>query len=99
MQLKGTPKKSNNITTKINDYTVTSLDYSVVADATNNSVTITLPASPKTGQEFNISCLNSTYAVEIDFNGKNFYDSSSNEKLFKGENLTVHYNGTVWVGV
>jgi len=86
------------VSIKTNDYTLTELDYSLVIDATSNPVTITLPLNPKIGQVYNLACLNSDNAVEINFNGKNFYDSSSNGILFKGENLTIQYDGTQYIG-
>jgi hypothetical protein len=82
---------------KTSDYTITASDYSIGADGAANAVTISTPASPVTGQEFNIACLNSTFDVHIDFNGKSFYDSADNEKLFKGENLNIQYNGIYWI--
>ena len=86
------------ITTKVADYTATSADHNIVADGTSNTVTITLPASPTTGQVLNISCLNSTFSVDIDFNGKNYYDSAANENLYKGSNVRIIYDGAQWVG-
>lgn len=86
------------VATKTADYTATASDETIVADGTSNTVTITLPASPETGKVFNIACLDDTFAVDVDFNGKNYYDSSDNEQLFKGENLIVIYDGTQWVG-
>jgi len=85
------------VTTKVADYSALATDYTIVADGSSATVTVTLPASPTSGQIFNIACLDSTNAVTIDFNGKNFYDSSSNETLFKGENIKLHYDGTQWV--
>ena len=88
----------NAIRTETTDYTALPEDGTICADGTSNTVTITLPAAPNTGQIFNVACMNSTFTVDVDFNSKLFYDSSSNETLFKGENLKVQYNGTVWVG-
>ena len=84
--------------TVTNDYQVTAEDYGIVVDATSNTVTVTMPSSPSTDQPFSIACINSTFAVDIDFNGKNFYASASNESLFYGENLRIQFNGTFWVG-
>lgn len=86
------------VSIKTSDYTLTELDYSIVADATSNPITITLPLNPAIGQVYNIACLNSDNAVYLSLNGKNFYNSSSNIRLFKGENLTIQYDGTQWIG-
>ena len=83
---------------KTADYTMVAGDYTIVIDASSNDVEIKLPASPNTGQVFNIACFDSSFVSEVNFNGKNFYSSSSNELIFAGENLKVQYNGTYWVG-
>lgn len=82
---------------KTADYTITSSDYAIVIDASSNSVTITMPASPTDWQHFNISCADSTNTADIDFNGNNFYTSSSNQVLFSGENLGLMFDGTRWI--
>ena len=83
--------------TKVADYTLTPADYSITADGSSADVAVSTPASPKAGQMYNVACLDSTNIVEVDFNGKNFYDSSANQRLFKGENLRLIYDGTQWV--
>jgi len=86
------------IETKTSDYTMTNFDYAIVADGTSNTVTIDLPPSPETGQVHNIVCIDSTNAVDIDPNGKNFYGSASNITIVAGENIKFQYDGTQWVG-
>lgn len=86
------------VATKTNNYQVLATDYSLVGDGTSNTVTFTMPSSPAAGQIWNFACLNSTFQVDVDFNGKNFYDSSGNELLFKGENLKIQYDGTQYIG-
>ena len=81
------------------DYTILDQDYTILIDASSNTVTITLPSSPLTGKVYNIACLNSDNTVEIDFNGKLLYTSSDNERLYVNENLSLQYNGTIWIGV
>jgi len=81
------------------NYTVLEDDYSIIVDGTSNAVTITLPTTPLTGKIYNISCLNSDNTVEIDFNGKLLYTSSANEPLYEGENLSLQYTGSMWIGV
>jgi len=87
----------NEISTKTENYTIVVADHSIVIDASANAVTIKMPADPAKGQPFNVACSNSDNAATIDFNGKTFYGSSS-ERLFKGENLDVQYDGIQWVG-
>ena len=83
--------------TKTSNYLVLDTDYQIVVDASSNTVTVTLPLSPATGQCFTIACLDSTFQVDIDFNGKDFYNSSDNEILFDGENVVLRYGGVFWV--
>jgi hypothetical protein len=92
-----TIQRTDRIRTVTSDDTFTADDYTIVADASSNTVTVLLPDAPGKGIIYNLACLNSTNAVEMDFNGKNFYDSSDNEAMFKGENLKVQYDGTQWV--
>jgi hypothetical protein len=84
--------------TKTGNYTMLPSDSSITLDGTSASVTITLPASPNAGQEFNFACLDSTNACEINPNGKSIYTDSSNFPLYSGENLKIKYDGTRWVG-
>jgi len=87
------------VTTVTNDYSVVAADdYTIIIDASSNTVTVTMPAAPPTDQVWNIACLDSTFTADIDWNGKSFYDDTSNQVLFKGENLTVQYDGTQYVG-
>jgi len=92
-----TRQRTDRIRTVTSDDTFTADDYTIVADASSNTVTVLLPAEPSKGIIYNLACLDSTYAVDMDFNGKNLFDSSDNEPLFKGENLKVQYDGTQWV--
>jgi hypothetical protein len=86
------------IKTVVEDYPVQGRDFTIVVDASSTAVTVTLPSEPTKGKVYNIACLDSTNAVQVDFNGKNFYDSSDDETLFKGENLKVQYDGTKYIG-
>ena len=79
------------------DKTLTQYDSNIVIDATSNTVTITLPAAPLDGQTYSISCLNSTFLADIDFNSKNFVTTSDNQTLIEGEVLSIIYDGTEWM--
>jgi len=83
--------------TKTADYTLVKTDYSITVDASSNTVDITFPSSPDAGRVYNISCTDSTFAVTLDFNGNTLYGDST-ETLYAGENITVQYNGTQWIG-
>jgi hypothetical protein len=81
---------------KNNDYTALSTDYCVIIDASSNTVTITLPGAPTTGQVYKISCKDSTNTADVDFNGKTFDGDSGNFALFEDESLEIIYDGTEW---
>lgn len=87
----------NNIT-KTADYLLINIDYTILADATSNTVTITLPASPTQGQTFIVKCINATYTCTIARNGKNIDGSASDITLGLNESITLQYDSSFgWV--
>jgi hypothetical protein len=87
------------VRTVTEDYTATPDDYTVVVDASAESVTVTLPATPPEGLTLNIACLDDTNGVTVDFNGNGFYVTSSTEALYFSDNLRIIYTGATWIGV
>jgi len=85
-----------NIRKETADYTASLTDCYIDADGSTSSVEIKTPASPKTGQIYDVYCYDSTNAVTVNFNGKNFGKSSDDETLFEGENLSIIYSGVHW---
>lgn len=85
------------IVAKAADYTITSDDYTIIADGTSNTVTLSLPASPNEGQIFNIKCKDSTFTVTIDRNGKNIDGDASDFEIVEDESVTLQYDGTEWL--
>jgi len=88
--------RSKPIGTKTSDYTILASDYTILADATANTVTISLPASPSAGQIFCIKCVNDTFAVTVDRNGKNIDGDASDMTLIEDESILVQYDGASW---
>lgn len=88
----------SNVVIKSNDYTIIESDHSVVIDASSNTVTITMPADPGGGVIYNVACQEDTFTADINWNGKLFYDEAANLQLYKGENLTMQYDGIKWIG-
>ena len=82
---------------KTADYSLTVSDYSIAVNAVANTVDIEYPASPESGREYNVACIDSTYAVTLDFNGKTLAGDSTLQ-IYEGENLTLQFNGTEWIG-
>jgi hypothetical protein len=85
-----------NIQTKTSDYTLIKSDYVIIADGTSNTVTITLPVSPNTGQLFTIKCKDSTNTVTVDRNGKTIDGDAIDIILIKNEVITAMYDGAEW---
>ena len=85
---------STGITTKTADYPITEDDYTILADATSGTVTITLPASPNQGQIFNIKCINATFTCTIARNGNNIDGSASDLTLALNEAKTLQYDSS-----
>jgi len=79
--------------TKTNDYTVDADDYLIIADATSNTVTISLPLAPVTTRGvFKIKCIDDSFACDVDGNGNNIDGSGSNFQIYKDEVLTLLYD-------
>ena len=90
---------SKPISIKTNDYTILNSDYTIVANGASNTVTITLPTSPNTGQIYNIKSKDSTNTVTIARNGKNIDGDASDVTLISKENVKLQYDGvdTWWI--
>lgn len=80
------------LSTKIADYTITSDDYTILADATNNTVTITLPLSPNQGQVFNIKCIDSTNTCTVTRNGNNIDGAANDISLVATDNVPLQFD-------
>lgn len=83
-----------NLSVKTNDYTILSSDYTILADATNNPVTITLPASANQGQVFNVFCINSTFACNVARNGNNINGVASDRSLGITQSETYQFDSS-----
>ena len=86
----------NTATDKTNDYQALSTDDYISIDASSNTVTVTLDASPATGDTIRIACSDDTFTADIDLNGETFYGDASNIEIFELEILILHYDGTEW---
>jgi len=82
------------LVTKTADYAMTNTDYAVIADANSNTVTITLPLSPVTGQEIKVICSDSTNVVTVGRNGKLLSGNASDDTIVKGEVVILNYDST-----
>ena len=80
------------IATKTEDYTLVDSDNTILADATNNTVTVSLPASPTHGQVFNVKAINSDFAVTVDRAGKLIDGVASNLTLVATSSSTLQYD-------
>ncbi len=82
------------IATKTNDYTVLPSDFTILADATSNAVTITLPAAPVQGQMFFIKCINADNTCTIARNGKNIDGAASDVVMSVTDSVPLQYDST-----
>ena len=78
--------------TIISDDVIVATDYSILVDATNNTVTLLFPANPNDGQIFNIFCINSTFTCTVSGNGKNMNGSANDKTLLATESITAQYD-------
>jgi hypothetical protein len=84
------------VSTKTNDYTILSSDYTTLLDCSSNTVTGTLPASPTTGEWHNVKCINNTFACTVARNGKTIDGDASDLTLSEDESVSLQYDGTGW---
>ena len=85
------------IATKSAAYTATTSDFSILADATSAAFSVTLPASPLTGQVVNVKKIDaSANAVTVAGNGKNIDGAASQSLAAQWAKLQIQYNGTAW---
>lgn len=80
-------------------YLVVSADQFIPVDSTSNTVTLTLPASPATGEWHIIADISGsapTFNIIINGNGKNIVGSSTFTITNAFNSIQVAYNGTNW---
>jgi len=85
--------------TETNDYTIVATDHTVFADATSNTVTISLPASPTQGQIFNIKCIDATFTCTVGRNGNNIDGAASDVTLALNAAASLQYDSTYGWGI
>jgi hypothetical protein len=80
------------------NYLATTLDYTILCDATSGAVTVTLPTTPITGQILNIKKTDSTaYSVIIARGGTSLIDGVTSVSFAtQYETFTLQYDGTNW---
>lgn len=72
----------------------------VDVDATSGAVTVTLPATPTTGDQYTVRKLDASgNAVTIAGNGKNLNGAASRSLSSQYDAETIVYNGTEWAVV
>lgn len=85
---------------KTGDYTLTTADSIIRADATASSFTLTLPAvSGNTGLTYSIirtDIVASTNALTVDANSTELIDGNLTYILWPGESITIECDGTGW---
>jgi hypothetical protein len=85
------------ISTKTGAYTLVNTDATILCDATAAGFTVTLPATPVTGQMYNIKKIDSTAnVVTISGNGQNIDGAASVPLAAQWQSWTLQYDGTAW---
>lgn len=77
------------------DLTLDGTQYTVLLDGGSNTATVNFDAAPKTGQVYNLKCIDDTNTCTVNPNGKTI-DGGSSIVLIQDESITVHYDGTEW---
>lgn len=77
---------------KTSSYTMLPSDYTILMDATNNTVIITLEAVPDHGRIVNLKCINDTFACFVNPNGKTIDGSGSNLGVVAPNSITLQYD-------
>lgn len=81
--------------TKTADYTILPADDTIYADATSNTVTITLPASPNQDQIFIVFCTNSTFTCTVARNGNNINGAAADRTLVVNQGETYKFDSAL----
>jgi len=90
-------KITPNIATKTGAYTVTSSDYTLLANSSTAGFTITLPATPNSGEILNVKKVDSSAnTVTINGNGKTIDGLSTLTINTQNQSYTLQYDGTGW---
>lgn len=85
------------IATKTAAYTCTANDHTILGNATTAAFTVTLPASPTTGQIINVKKIDSSVnAVTIGGNGKNIDGASTKALSSQYASAKLQYDGAAW---
>ncbi|MEZ7523998.1 hypothetical protein [Burkholderia vietnamiensis] len=83
--------------TKTGAYTATANDYTIRADGTTGAFSVTLEASPVTGQIHVVKKIDSSAnAITVSGNGKNIDGAASVSLTTQYQSVRVQYNGTTW---
>lgn len=82
------------LSTKTSDYTITSSDITILADASSNTVDISMPPSPSHGQEHRVKCIDATFTCRILRNGKNIDGAASDLTLALNVAYTLQYDSS-----
>lgn len=87
------------ITHQATSYTATKSDFTILANASAASITITLPATPLNGEFYNIKKIDATQnAVVVDGNGHTIDGAATASIIAQWQNLQLQYelSTTAW---
>jgi hypothetical protein len=80
------------VVTKTSDYTLTGTERNILVDATANTVTISLDASPVHGQVYDIFCTNSTFTCTVARNGNTINGAAADQTLLAAGSIEIQWD-------
>ena len=84
---------------KIANYTMTSSDTTIFADASSNPVDISLGLSPIQSQRYTVKCIDATFACKVLRDGKNIDGMANDLTLALNVSRTLEYDETYGWGI
>lgn len=90
---------TNKLKSVATNYTITQDDFIVFADATANTVDISLPLDPVHGNVFVVKCLDSTFACNVLSNGKNIDGLAVDRNLLEDQAETYQFDEVFGWGI
>lgn len=87
---------SVSVITVTSDYLIISYNYLVLADTSSGNITVTLPASPATGDTYCIKKFVAANTLTIDGNGNTIDGAATLSLTVRYQSYTLTFTGTEW---
>jgi hypothetical protein len=80
------------VVTKTSDYTLTGAERNILVDASANTVTISLDASPVHGQVYDIFCTDATFTCTVARNGNTINGAAADQTLLAAGSIEIQWD-------